>query len=143
MTTSETTTPTIEELEAKAEEIDEEVDELVSQLRDAQGQIARAQKRFVELDKERKVLAPKVFAGDSKAEVELEALEDEYDETARSVRVAEAAEPELRRMLEEGKAKLQAARRRVREVRAQDIGRQIKALDSERDAAADALINII
>src|SRR5829696_1821474 len=142
MTVKEATSkPTVEGLEAKAEEVASEVDELAAQLRDAKGQIARAQARFAELDSERRRLAPRTFQGDSKAQLALEALEDEHDEVARNVRVAEAAEPELTRMLDEAKAKLQAARRRVREVRAQDIGRQIKALDSERDAAADALIN--
>src|SRR5215210_343395 len=133
----------VQELEAKAEEISQEVDELASQLRDADSQIAKAKARFAQLDEERKVLAPKVFGGDSKAQLELEALEDEYDETARSVRVAEAARPELARMLEEAKARLKASRRAIHEAKAWAITSEIKSLDGERDAAADRLVEVL
>jgi hypothetical protein len=98
-----TATPSVEELEAKAEEIVGEVETLESQLRDARAQIARAQARFAALDEERKDLAPRTFQGDSKARVALVALEDEHDELARATRVARAAEPELERMVGEAK----------------------------------------
>jgi len=143
-TTKEATSkPTVEGLEAKAEEVASEVDELAAQLRDAKGQIARAQARFAELDSERKQLAPRTFQGDSKAQLALEALEDEHDEVARNVRVAQSAEPELARMLEEHKAELQAARRAIHAAKASAISKEVEALAPERDRLADELIEVL
>ena len=133
----------VEELELKAEEVAQEVDELAAQLRDAQGGIARAQARFAELDSERKQLAPRTFQGDSKAQLALEALEDEHDEVARNVRVAQSAEPELARMLEEHKAELQAARRAIHAAKASAISKEVEALAPERDRLADELIEVL
>ena len=87
------TNSSIQALETKAEEIAQELETLKSQLRDARTQIARAEKRFAELEERRKTLAPKTFGGDEKAKVELEGLEDEHDEVSRATRVAEAAVP--------------------------------------------------
>jgi len=143
-TTKEATSkPTVEGLEAKAQEISQQVDELAAQLRDAQGGIARAQARFAELDSERKQLAPRTFQGDSKAQLELEALENEHDEVARTTRVARAAEPELARMLEEHKAELQAARRAIHAAKASAISKEVEALAPERDRLADELIEVL
>jgi len=143
-TTKEATSkPTVEDLEARAEEVASEFDELAAQLRDAKGQIARAQARFAELDSERTQLAPRTFQGDSKAQLALQALEDEYDELARTTRVARAAEPELQRMLEETKGRLQAARRAIHAAKASAISKEIEALGPERDRLADELIEVL
>jgi len=133
----------IEELEDKAEQVASEVDELASQLRDAQGQIARAQARFAQLEEERKRLAPRTFQGDSKAKLELEALENEHDEVARNVRVAEAARPELERMLQEAKERLAHARREVLKARAATIRQEMESFNPERDRLADELRKIL
>jgi chromosome segregation ATPase len=141
--TTNASTTQIEELEAKAEEIAQEVESLDAQLRDAQSQIARAQARFNQLEAERKILAPRTFAGDSKAKVELEALEDEHEELARATRVARAAEPELARMLEEARARLRQANVATLKAEADALNREMHALDPERDALADQLDQIL
>jgi predicted nucleic acid-binding Zn-ribbon protein len=140
MTETTTTSPTIEELETQAEEITQEIETLESQLRDARTQIARAQARFAELNEERTRLAPKTFGGDSKARL---ALEAQHDETARDMRVAEAAEPELARMATEAKERLRQANRAVLEAERSALAKEMSALDPERDALADQLAEVL
>ncbi len=133
----------IETLEAQAEEIAAEVQTFEQQLRDARAQIARAQARFAQLDQERKRLAPKTFGGDSKARVELEALEDEHDEIARATRVARAAEPELAKMLADARERLSAVNVEIRKARAREINYELKEIEQRRDEAATALEEVL
>jgi DNA repair exonuclease SbcCD ATPase subunit len=137
------TTPTIEELEKAVEERAHEVEELEGQLRDATSQIARAQQRFAELDERLTSLAAHAFRGDSKARLEVEALEAEHDELERNTRVTRAAAPELEKMLATAKQQLTEARREVHKARAADLRQQAQALDSERDRLAGELIDIL
>ncbi len=134
-----TTTPPIEELEARVEEIVEELEQLEGQLQDATSQIQRAEKKFAGLDDRRRDLAPRTFAGDDKARVELEGVELEHDEAQRNVRVAEAALPELERMVKESKEKLANARREVHKARASRIYQEVKSVEERRDELADEL----
>ncbi len=85
------------------------------------------------------ILAPRTFAGDQKAKVELEGVELEWEEAARSSRVAEAAAPELQKMVERAKERLSQARREVHKARASRIHQEMEALNPERDALADEL----
>jgi len=56
--------------------------------------IAALKEQLAELEARRKELAPRTFSGDEQAKLELEGVEDEHDEIARTPRVAEAAEKE-------------------------------------------------
>ncbi len=122
-----TTKQTVEDLEARVEELDEEVEELSRRRREALAQVQRAEVRFGELEERRAVLSPKTFSGDKEATAELEEVEDEHDQLARSVRVARSAVPEFERMIVETKTRASEAR--------EDIYRQrYEALIAEGDA---------
>jgi chromosome segregation ATPase len=139
---TETTQP-IEALEKKVEDLALEVEELEGQLRDATSQIARAQQRFAELDERRTSLAPHAFRGDSKAQLEVEALEAEHDELKRNTRVTRAAAPELAKMLEDAKERLKDARREAHKARAGEVRQEMEALDPERDKLAGQLLEVL
>jgi hypothetical protein len=127
-----TTTSEIETLEANVEEVAEEVRVAEGLLRQARRQVTEAQQRFAELEEERSVLSPKVFAGDKEAAAELEELEDTHDKTARQARAARSAIPTLEAQVEEAKAKLKQARDDVHRHHAAEVQRDIVALDVRR-----------
>lgn len=130
------TNETIEALEA-------EIGELKRRREEALGQIRRAETRFGELEELRTEFSPKAFSGDEAAARELEAIEDEHDVLARSVRVARSALPEFERMLEEAKGKLAEERLEVHRARRQALLTQAGELDAERDELARRLHEIL
>lgn len=131
------TNSSIQALEAKAEEIAQELETLESQLKDARSQIARAEKRFAELEERRTVLAPKAFSGDADAQLELEGLEDEHDQLARSVRVAKSAAPEFERMIEEVQARLDHAQAQVHRANYERLLEEKSKLEEQAESILD------
>ena len=106
------TTHTIEDLEAKVEEIAQELSGLESQHQHATSQIRRAKQKFDQLEAQRIKLAPRAFTGDEKAKVDLDDVELEQDKLARASRVAEASVPGLKRMVAQAKERLALPRSR-------------------------------
>jgi chromosome segregation ATPase len=133
------TTYTIENLEAKVEEIAQELSGLESQHRDATSQIRRAEQQFAQLEAQRRELAPRAFTGDEKARVELDGVELEQEEVARSSRVAEAAVPGLKHMVAEAKERLARAQEQVHKARAQAAHEKLKGVEARRDELAGEL----
>ncbi len=103
------------------------LDRLQRRVDEATAQIQRAEVRFSELEERRAVLSPKTFSGDEEATAELEEVEDEHDQLARSVRVARSAVPEFEKMLAEARARAAEARTDIHRERYQ-------ALTAEGDA---------
>ena len=134
-----TTTHTIEDLEAKVEEIAQELSGLESQHQDVTSQIRRAEQKFAQLEAQRIKLAPRAFAGDEKAKVELDDVELEQDELARSSRVAEAAVPGLKHMVAQAKERLARAQEQFHKARAQAAHEELKGVEARRDELAGEL----
>ncbi len=133
----------IEDLEGQVEEAAQHLDALLKQHLSASSQIKRSEKRLTELEERRRLLAPRTFAGDAQARVELEGVEDECDEVARNVRVAEAALPELERMVAEAKERLAQARQDVHRARAQVVHDELKDVEARRDELAEELKEVL
>ncbi len=130
----------IGELEAKVSEINEGIAELSRRRDEAAATIERARKRFEELAGRRKVLSPMSFSGDEDATRELEALEDEHDALARSVRVAESALPEFERFIEEAEERRDAAEKQVHRARAEEMREELEKAEAKRDELAAQLV---
>ncbi len=137
------TTHTIENLEAKVEEIAQELSGLESQHQDATSQIRRAEQQFTQLEAQRKELAPRAFTGDEKARVQLDGVELEQDELARSSRVAEAAVPGLKHMVAEAKERLARAQEQVHKARARAAYEELKGVEARRDELAGELRELL
>ncbi len=133
------TTHTIENLEAKVEEIAQELSGLESQHQDATSQIRRAEQKFAQLEAQRIKLAPRAFTGDEKARVELDDVELEQEELARSSRVAEAAVPGLKRMVAQAKERLARTQEQVHKARAQAAHEKLKGVEARRDELSGEL----
>ncbi len=132
-----------EDPQVVVDRLDAGIEELERQRAQAIAQMRRTERRFEELEKRRSVLSPKTFAGDKKATEELEALEDEHDELARSSRVAKAAIPEIDRMLEELREQRTQAQRDVHMHRESELAREADSLNEERDELAGRLYEIL
>ena len=137
------TTHTIENLEDKVEEIAQELSGLESQYQDATSKIRRAEQQVAQLEAQRKELAPRAFTGDEKARVELDGVELEQDELARSSRVAEAAIPGLKHMVAEAKERLARAQVQVHKARAQAAYEELKGVEARRDELAGELREVL
>jgi chromosome segregation ATPase len=133
------TTHTIENLEAKVEEIAQELSGLESQHQDATSQIRRAEQKFAQLEAQRKELAPRAFAGDEKARVDLDSVELEQEEVARSSRVAQAAVPGLKHRVAQTKERLARAQEQVHKARARAAHEELKGVEARRDELAGEL----
>ena len=133
------TTHTIEHLEAKVEEIAHKLSGLESQYQDATSKIRRAEQQFDQLEAQRKELAPRAFTGDEKARVDLDSVELEQEEVARSSRVAEAAVPGLKDRVAEAKERLARAQEKVHKARAQAAHEKLKGVEARRDELAGEL----
>jgi chromosome segregation ATPase len=133
------TTHTIENLEAEVEEIAQELSGLESQHRDATSQIRRAEQQFAQLEAQRRELAPRAFTGDEMARVELDGVELEQEEVARSSRVAQAAVPGLKHMVAEAKERLARAQEQVHKARARAAYEELKGVEARRDELAGEL----
>lgn len=138
------TTQTDEQsLLVEVEALDAEIEELERQKREALAVIRRAERRFEELDEQRRKLSPKTFSGDSSACLELEGVEDEHETLDRSVRVANSAVPEFDRMLEETKAKRREAQGNVHRERYRILSEELSEVASERDEVAARLQQLL
>jgi chaperonin cofactor prefoldin len=133
------TTHTIEDLEAKVEELAQELSRLESQHQDATSQIRRAKQQFDQLEAQRIKLAPRAFTGDEKARVDLDDVELEQEELARSSRVAEAAVPGLKHMVAQAKERLVRAQEQVHKARAQAAHEKLKGVEARRDELSGEL----
>ena len=133
------TNHTIEDLEAKVEELVEELSGVESQLQDANSQIRHAEQKFEQLEAQRIELAPRAFTGDEKARVDLDSVELEQEELARSSRVAQAAVPGLKHMLAEAKERLARAQEQVHKARAQAAYEELRGVEARRDELAGEL----
>jgi chromosome segregation ATPase len=136
-------TTNVQDLEARVEAIEEEIEELTRRRAEALAQIQRAEVRFSELEERRAVLAPKTFSGDEEATAELEGLEDEHDQLARSVRVARAAVPEFEKMIAEAEERASEARTDIYRQRYEALYEEARALDDERDELARRLVEVL
>ena len=137
------TTHTIENLEAKAEEIAQELSGLESQHQDATSQIRCAEQKFAQLEAQRIELAPRAFTGDEKAKVELDDVELEQDELARSSHVAQAAVPGLKHMVAQAKERLARAQEQVHKARAQAAYEELKGVEARRDELSGELREVL
>jgi chromosome segregation ATPase len=133
------TSHTIEDLEAKVEEIAQELSGLESRHQDATSQIRHAEQKFAQLEAQRNEVAPRAFAGDEKARVDLDSVELEQAELARSSRVAQAAVPGLKHMVAEAKERLARAQEQVHKARAQAAYEELKGVEARRDELAGEL----
>ena len=133
------TNHTIEDLEAKVEELVEELSGVESQLQDATSQIRHAEQKFEQLEAQRIELAPRAFTGDEKARVDLDSVELEQEELARSSRVAQAAVPGLKHMVAQAKERLARAQEQVHKARAQAAHEKLKGVEARRDELAGEL----
>lgn len=138
-----TTKQTVEGLEATVEGLEAELEELAAQVNGALLAKRRADERIAEIEEQRAALSPHSFRGDKKATAELEKLEDEHDQLARSSRVARAALPGLEQMLEEARERLAKARKDVHRDEAAELARQSAELDPERDELAARLHEVL
>lgn len=127
---------TVEALEA-------EIAELSRRRSEALAQIQRAETRFAELEELRTEFSPKAFSGNQSAARELEAIEDEHDTLARSVRVARSALPEFERMLEAARTKATEARKDVHRTRREALLAESRELDAERDELSRRLHEVL
>jgi hypothetical protein len=139
------TTPAsrVEQAEERVAKTGSEVSSLKAQLRQARELPSRTNAELAQLHQKRKELAPRTFAGDAQAQVELEGIEDRTDELNRYKRVADAAVPELEAMVKEASERLGKARKQLAQARAYEVYDRLKEVESRRDEKAEQLKEIL
>ncbi len=131
---------TQEDLEAAAvEEAAGELADLERRRDEALLSVRKAERRFEEIAARRTELSVAAFAGDEKATLELEGLEDEHEVLARSSSIASDAIPQLEGMIADAKERLEAAEFAVRKRQATERRKVLEEIRARRDKAADDL----